>query len=194
MPVLPFSPIFCLVADEFESQLSKLTRDYNESKKEILTLNEELLKYKDKSFELETERDRFARESERHAKVAEEREKVIEKLHSEMADVKEQFADYKKRIELELESTKQNVSAMDDLSVELERSRGQLRQMEADSNLVREENRSLAAKVEELQEDIEGMSASLWPLLFGSITSLSLLNEVYSVLSRYAYVSYDSLH
>lgn len=151
---------FLLPLDEFESQLSTLTRDYAESKKEIVTLTEELRKYKDTAFELETERDRYAHESERHAKAAEEREKAVEKAVAEMATVKEQFADYKKRAEVELESTKQNVTALDGLSVELERSRGLTRQIESENGQLREGNRALAAKVEELQEDIEGKSSA----------------------------------
>ena len=173
-----------------------MTREYNESKKEILTLNEELRKYKDKTFELEAERDRFARESERRQKEAEEREHTIEKTSTEMADVKEQFADYKKRIEVELESSKQNVLEMGDLSVELERSRGQARQMESENGLLREENRTLAAKVEELQEDIEGMSifGSLWPLILASISTLGLLAMVmlcFSILCFFAFLYSD---
>lgn len=147
---------FSLTLDEFQSELTKLTRELGESKKETLTLNEELRKSRDKAAELEAERDHHAKEAERHQKAIQEREKAIEKVVAEMGEVKEQFEDYKRRIEIELSATKQSVSAMDDLSVQLEKTKGHTRQMEAENNALREDNRNLVAKVEELQEDIEG--------------------------------------
>lgn len=137
--------------------MTKLTRDLTEAKKETQTLSEELRKSRDKAAELEAERDHSARDAERHQKAVQEREKALEKAVAEMGEVKVQFEDYKRRIELELSATKQSVSAMDDLSVQLERTKGQTRQMETENSTLREDNRNLVAKVEELQEDIEGM-------------------------------------
>lgn len=146
-------------SDEYETQLSKVTREYNETKKEIAKLNEEVRKYKDTCFEIETERDRFQREAERQQKIAEEREKLVEKVHVEMADTKEKFQDERTKFEVELESRKQTSLVIDDLKVELERTKAQCRQMETENGSLKEENRILGTKVDELQEDIEGMSS-----------------------------------
>ncbi|KAJ6219103.1 hypothetical protein RDWZM_004915 [Blomia tropicalis] len=143
--------------DEYETQLSKVTREYNETKKEIAKLNEEVRKYKDTCFEIETERDRFQREAERQQKIAEEREKLVEKVHVEMADTKEKFQDERTKFEVELESRKQTSLVIDDLKVELERMKAQCRQMETENGSLKEENRILGTKVDELQEDIEGV-------------------------------------
>jgi len=171
-----------LILDEFESQLSNVNREHTESKKAILTLNEELRKYKDQCFELETERDRFQREAERNQNVVKEREELVEKVHSEMSDLKEQFADYKKKIEIELEASKQSGLALDTVSEDLLQSKNQCRQMEGANELLREENRALATKVEELQEDIEGMCASLAKLQSACLLTPILLSFLFCFL------------
>ncbi|XP_075678945.1 uncharacterized protein LOC113790911 isoform X3 [Dermatophagoides pteronyssinus] len=141
---------------ELETRFTKSQKELAESKQKIVTLNEELSRLKNVSNEIENERNGFHNEIERLKCSCREHQSTIEKLDEQLNESKRKFDDYRNSVENQLlDSQRQDSEIISSLRLDLDESRKHCQTLDSENRLLREENASLAAKVRELQEDIE---------------------------------------
>lgn len=147
-----------IFAGELETRFTKSQKELAESKQKIVTLNEELSRLKNVSNEIENERNGFHNEIERLKCSCREHQSTIEKLDEQLNESKRKFDDYRNSVENQLlDSQRQDSEIISSLRLDLDESRKHCQTLDSENRLLREENASLAAKVRELQEDIEGL-------------------------------------
>ncbi|KAH7641035.1 cap-gly domain-containing linker protein 1-like [Dermatophagoides farinae] len=143
--------------DELESQFMKSQKELAESRQKIVSLNDELSRLKNVLIEIENERDGYRNEIERLERSCCEHQLKIERLDEQLVESSRQFDDYRTRVENQFDSQRQNSTIISSLRTDLDGSNRKCQTLDDENRLLRGENASLASKVRELQEDIEGM-------------------------------------
>lgn len=143
--------------DELESQFMKSQKELAESRQKIVSLNDELSRLKNVLIEIENERDGYRNEIERLERSCCEHQLKIERLDEQLVESSRQFDDYRTRVENQFDSQRQNSTIISSLRTDLDGSNRKCQTLDDENRLLRGENASLASKVRELQEDIEGL-------------------------------------
>lgn len=139
-----------------EAEVTRLTREYNETRKEMTSAQQELDRWRQRAEQLEAQGEQHRRELHGYREMIAERDKKLEDKFGEMSQVREEFESEKRKLEGRLEATKATGVAIQDLATELQRAQAIIKQKEELNDRLVEENQSSLAKIDQLQEDIEG--------------------------------------
>ncbi len=136
----------------------QLERDYNLKEQDLEASHQELRKLRDIKFELELERDRYKRDSDRFEKTVDEKQQIIDNMRQDVIQMKEEFNNYRKDLEKQLETSKLSSVALNEIESDLGKQKAAYHEIEEENQSLRDDNRHLRQKVEELRDDIEGIS------------------------------------
>lgn len=167
----------------FEADVARLTKEFNDSKKEVATAQQELARWQQRAQQLEAEGEQHRREVEDYRRMITERDQKLEAKFGEIGQAREEFENQRRQLEAKLEASKATGVAIEDLAGELQRAQTALKDRDETNGRLAEENQACRAKIDQLQEDIEGMRTSCLVLVIVFVLLLVYLSHFWNALA-----------